>query len=110
MNTNSFVAAISPKTPANDIRLTHYPNRGFVGSVKTEVNGVELQQVTDIQLSCPVDGLPTLRVTQFAGPELDITLQGIVQPTVLLDERALGLELHVEQTSPTSTRYWVVRK
>ncbi len=94
----------------NSIRLTHYPDRGWVGSVKTEVNGVELREVTDIHLSCPVMEMPTLRVTQYAGPELDVTLNGIVQPTIILDERSLDCELIVEHTSPTSTSYRVVRR
>lgn len=89
----------------NNLRLSNYPKH--IG-IKTEVNGVELQEVCDIHLFCPVDGLPKLCVEQNVYPELDVTVNGIVEPHLrLLDD---ALELHVEHDSPTSTRYWATRR
>lgn len=85
----------------NNIRLTNYPLRG----VKTEINGIEMQEVRDIQLTCPVDGVTTLRLEQNVGPDLDVTVNGHVQPILSFNEEQF--ELHVEHLTPTSTRYWV---
>ncbi len=90
----------------NKIRLTNYK---FPGQVKTEINGVEMQDVTNIELSCPVDGFPTLRLEQFATENLDVTVEGLVQPIISVKDPRL--ELHVEHVDPTHTRYWAeVRK
>jgi len=93
----------------NNIRLTHYPDRGFVGAVKTEINGIELQEVREIKLLCPIDGLATLEVEQFVGPDIDVTLEGLVYPKIVFVDDSF--ELHVEHASPTGpTRYWVTRR
>lgn len=90
----------------NNLKLTNYgkPTQG----IRTEINGVELREVGDISLTCPVDGLPVLRVQQNIYPGLDVTINGLVAPELhLLDDT---LELHVEHPTPTSTRYWATRR
>lgn len=96
----------------NSIRLSHYGNkedhrRGRVtGGVKTEVNGAEMQEVRDIVLRCPVDGLATLQLEQFIAPDLDVSLFGRVEPTVVLVDDSL--ELEVTHPAPGVTRYRAV--
>lgn len=94
----------------NMIRLSHYAHASrFAGGVKTEVNGVELQEVVNIDLHCPVDGLPVLRVEQLGTGELNVTLNGIVEPVVIMMPDP-AFELVVDHPEPGKTRYRVVRK
>ena len=88
----------------NKIRLSDYPNYG----VKTEINGVEMQDVVDIHLTCPVDGVVELSLIQLVGPGLDVTVNGKIEPTVICDDDRL--ELHIEHPTPDTTRYWVTRR
>ena len=91
----------------NKIRLSHYPHAiALRAGVKTEVNGVELQDVVEVTLHCPVDSCPQLFVTQNAFDGLDVTLEGDVYPRVNLFE---GYELVVERGEYT-TRYYTRRR
>lgn len=89
----------------NSIRLSHYPKHF---GVKTEVNGVELQEVVEVNLECPLDGLPRLTVVQNVYPDLDVTLNAIVYPRLNIIDTSL--ELMVEHISSTQTRYWARKK
>lgn len=86
----------------NKIRLTHYPGGS---GVKTEVNGVELQEVGNIRLECSVDDPPVLHVEQFVSEGLEVELNGTVRPTFILPDG--GSELEVDQVDG-KTRYRAV--
>jgi hypothetical protein len=89
----------------NSLKLSNYPN-GY--GVKAEINGIELQEVRDIQLTCNVAEAVVLRVEQVVHPELDVTLEGYVQPVMIFDTELL--ELHVEHIDSKHTRYWVTHR
>ena len=89
----------------NKIRLSNYPLYG----VKTEINDVEMQEVTDIRIEVPLGSSAKLHLTQNVTHGLDVVVNGLVQPTLNLIYE--GYELHVEHVDPTHTRYWAeVRK
>lgn len=68
------------------VRLSNYPGiaRGFVGGVKTELDGVELMEVRDLQLSCPADGVATLTASVNVVESLDVTLDARVHVTFVV--------------------------
>jgi len=61
------------------VKLSKYQDRNVfsTGGVKTEVNGFELPEVTDIVLRCSVDAIPRLDVTMNAW-DLDVELEAEV--------------------------------
>lgn len=95
--------------PLNKIRLSHYSDHeGVYSGVKTEVNGVEMQQVSDIRLECSVEGPPVLKLTQFVDSPLDVTLNGHVDPICLIADN--DYTLVVDHPTPDTTRYRAVKK
>jgi len=90
---------------ANRLQLTNYPHAGWQhGGVKTVINGQEIQEVVDIHLDCPVDGIPRLTLTQNMFAALDVEIYGLVSPNIMFSN--LDLELIVEHLPEGKTRYY----
>lgn len=62
------------------VKLSNYREGCSIANVKTEVDGVELPNVTDIRLHCPVDGVAKLTVGMLAS-QIDVELDARVQVT-----------------------------
>lgn len=93
---------------SNSIRLSLYGGPGIAcGGVKTEINGVEMQDVAGINIYCPVGEYPRLTLTQFGRKDLDVELVGEVHPRVIMTDP--DYELVVEYLSG-KTRYRMVKR
>lgn len=66
------------------VRLSPYDKTPC--GVKTEIDGFEMPNVTDIRFEAPILELPKLTVTLFAAPPFEIDLNALVNITIVAVE------------------------
>jgi hypothetical protein len=91
------------------IELSTYPAEkpGDWRGTKTVIDGVEMKEVTDIKLECPVGDIPRLTLSMLVSDDFKVKIDNAhVEYNLIVPE---GCELHTEYRDGR-TIYWLERK